>query len=145
MSYCSKCGSLAKEGASFCDRCGAPLGGGFQSYSQGDQSTVSYTWKRDEKEPILAIILSVLIPGVGQMYCGKVGRGIAILLVLGLLSVVSFVPLFFITDPEDFDFSGFVALNILISVVLLIIYIWQIWDAYRCAESYNDTQVPTRY
>lgn len=145
MSYCSRCGSLAKEGASFCDRCGAPLGVGFQSYSQGNQSTVSYTWRKDEKEPILAVILSVIIPGLGQMYCGRVGKGIAILLVYGLMGVVSIMPLFFIGDPGDFDFAGFMALGTITTVLVIIIYIWQLYDAYRCAESHNRAAAPVRY
>ena len=144
MSYCSRCGSPAKDGAQFCDQCGAPLGGGFQSYSYGNQATVSYTYRKDEKEAILAVVLSVLIPGLGQMYCGKVGRGIGILLLLGLLSFVSLIPLFFIMDPVDFNFTGFFALNVVVSVIVFIIYIWQIYDAYRRAEDHNRT-APMRY
>ncbi len=145
MSYCSRCGSPAKDGAQFCDQCGAPVGGGFQSYSYGNQATVSYTYRKDEKEAILAVVLSVLIPGLGQMYCGKVGRGIGILLLLGLLSFVSLIPLFFIMDPVDFNFTGFFALNVVVSVIVFIIYIWQIYDAYRCAEDHNRTAPPMRY
>ncbi|HQN75853.1 MAG TPA: zinc-ribbon domain-containing protein [Methanomassiliicoccales archaeon] len=145
MAFCSRCGSQAKEGAQFCDRCGAPLSTGFQSYSQGDQTTVSYTYRKDEKEAILAVILSVLIPGVGQIYCGKVGRGIGILVLLGLLSLVSFVPLFFIMDPVDFNFAGFFALYVLLSMIALIVYIWQIYDAYRCAVDCNNAAPPVRY
>ena len=145
MSYCSRCGSPAKDGAQFCDQCGAPLKGGFQSYSYGNQATVSYTYRKDEKEAILAVVLSVLIPGLGQMYCGKVGRGIGILLLLGLLSFVSLIPLFFIMDPMDFNFTGFFALNVVVSVIVFIFYIWQIYDAYRCAEDHNRTAPPMRY
>jgi TM2 domain-containing membrane protein YozV len=145
MSFCSRCGSQAKEGAQFCDRCGAPLSVGFQSYSQGNQTTMSYTYRKDEKEAILAVILSVIIPGVGQIYCGKIGRGIGILVLLGLLSVVSIVPLFFIMNPVDFNFAGFFAFNVVVGILAFIIYIWQIYDAYRCADDYNKMSPPVRY
>lgn len=145
MSFCSRCGSQAKEGAQFCDRCGAPLSLGFQSYSQGNQTTMSYTYRKDEKEAILAVILSVIIPGVGQIYCGKIGRGIGILVLLGLLSVVSIVPLFFIMNPVDFNFAGFFAFNVVVGILAFIIYIWQIYDAYRCADDYNKMAPPVRY
>ncbi|MHC1679995.1 MAG: zinc-ribbon domain-containing protein [Methanomassiliicoccales archaeon] len=145
MAFCSRCGSQAKEGAQFCDRCGAPLSVGFQSYSQGNQTTMSYTYRKDEKEAILAVILSVLIPGVGQIYCGKIGRGIGILVLIGLLSVIGIVPLFFITDPMNFNFAGFFALNVVLSILAFIIYIWQIYDAYRCADDYNKMAQPMRY
>ncbi|MHC1710147.1 MAG: zinc-ribbon domain-containing protein [Methanomassiliicoccales archaeon] len=145
MAFCSRCGNQAKEGAQFCERCGAPVNAGFQSYSQGNQTTVSYTYRKDEKEAILAVILSVLIPGVGQIYCGKIGRGIGILVLIGLLSVIGIVPLFFMMDPMNFNFAGFIALNVILSILTLIIYIWQIYDAYRCADNYNKTAPPMRY
>ncbi|KAF5071810.1 hypothetical protein DSECCO2_208090 [anaerobic digester metagenome] len=144
MSYCSRCGSLAKEGAQFCDRCGAPLSGGFQSYNQGNQYP-PYGYRRDEKEAILAVVLSVLIPGLGQIYCGKVGRGIGVLVLIGLLSFVSFVPLFLVMDPMEFNFAGFFALTVVMSIVVFIIYIWQIYDAYRCADDHNKMAPPMRY
>lgn len=145
MAFCSRCGSQAKEGAQFCDRCGAPLGGGFQSYSQGNQSTVSYTYRKNEKEPILAVVLSLIIPGLGQIYCGKIGRGIGILVLLGLLSGVSLVPMIFIMNPMSFNFAGYFAFTVVISILSIIIYIWQIYDAYRCAEDYNRASAPVRY
>jgi len=145
MAFCSRCGSQAKEGAQFCDRCGAPVNAGFQSYSQGNQTTVSYTYRKDEKEAILAVILSVLIPGVGQIYCGKIGRGIGILVLIGLVSVIGIVPLFFMMDPMSFNFTGFIALNVILSILAFIIYIWQIYDAYRCADNYNKMAPPMRY
>lgn len=143
-SYCPRCGSLAKDGAQFCDRCGAPLGAGYQSYGQGYQSA-PYAYRRDEKEAILAVVLSVIIPGLGQMYCGKIGRGIGILLLIGLLSVIGIVPIFFMMDPVDFNFAGFLALNVVLSILAFIVYIWQIYDAYRCADDYNKMAPPMRY
>jgi TM2 domain-containing membrane protein YozV len=106
---------------------------------------MSYTYRKDEKEAILAVILSVIIPGVGQIYCGKIGRGIGILVLLGLLSVVSIVPLFFIMNPVDFNFAGFFAFNVVVGILAFIIYIWQIYDAYRCADDYNKMAPPVRY
>lgn len=145
MAFCSRCGSQTKEGAQFCDRCGAPLSMGYQGYGQGNPGPMPYNYRKDEKEAILAVILSVLIPGVGQIYCGKIGRGIGILVLLGLLSVVSIVPLFFMMDPMSFNFAGFFAFNVVVSILAFIIYIWQIYDAYRCADDYNKMAPPVRY
>jgi len=132
------------EGAQFCDRCGAPLAGGYQSYGPGYQSA-PYGYQRDEKEAILAVILSVIVPGVGQMYCGKVGRGIGILVLISLLSLVSLVPLFFMMDLMVFNFAGFFALNVVVSIIVFIVYIWQIYDAYRCADDFNKMGATPRY
>jgi len=66
----------------------------------------------EEKSEVLAIVLSLIIPGAGQMYCGKIGRGVGILIVTIVLLIV---------------FVG------------VIVYIWQIYDAYKCAKEYNRT------
>ncbi|MGH9021451.1 MAG: hypothetical protein ACRDV0_10670 [Acidimicrobiales bacterium] len=71
------------------------------------------------KSEALAIVLSVLILGVGQMYMGKVGRGIGILLGGIFLAVVGI-------------FTAGVGY-----IVLLILFIWQIIDAYNLCKKYN--------
>ena len=71
------------------------------------------------KSEALAIVLSILIIGVGQMYMGKIGRGIGILLggiTLGIIGIVTFG-------------VGY--------IVLLILFIWQIIDAYNLCKKYN--------
>lgn len=56
------------------------------------------------KEPWLAVILSTLFPGVGQIYAGKTQRGL-ILIFLGLgLLILGFV---FIFDPIGSALLGF--------------------------------------
>ncbi|MHA1370090.1 MAG: hypothetical protein ACTSWN_14585 [Promethearchaeota archaeon] len=69
-----------------------------------------------EKEPALAAILSVFIPGAGQMYAGKVGKGI---LILVLTIVTSFI------------------------IVGFVIWIWNIFDAYSMAKRYNEEYLIT--
>src|SRR5437867_806253 len=64
----------------------------------------------EEKSEVLALVLSLVIPGAGQMYCGKIGRGVGILIVTIVL---------------------------LLFFVGIIVYIWQIYDAYKCAQRYN--------
>ncbi|HSA35751.1 MAG TPA: hypothetical protein P5202_04210 [Methanomassiliicoccales archaeon] len=121
------------------------MGGGFQSYGQGNQTTMSYTYRKDEKEIILAVVLSLIIPGVGQIYCDRIGRGIGILVISGLFGLMSFIPLLLFFDPVDFDVAGFFALMVAVSIIAFIFYIWQIYDAYRCADDYNRQAPPMRY
>jgi len=64
-----------------------------------------------EKDAGIAAVLSLIIPGLGQMYVGKVGRGIIILLITIVLSVV---------------------------LIGFIIWIWNIFDAYNLAKKYNE-------
>lgn len=70
------------------------------------------------KSPGLAAVLSLFIPGVGQIYNGQLGKGLLILLLLVPLNIVlSFVVIGFVT--------GFIT------------WIWGIFDAYKTAEKIN--------
>jgi TM2 domain-containing membrane protein YozV len=60
-------------------------------------------------DPNIAMMLSILLPGWGQLYCGKITRGIMI----------------------------FITTTILIFVLIgAFEYIWQVWDAKRIATEY---------
>jgi len=134
VTYCSKCGNMAKEGAQFCDRCGAPLGGGYQQ-PYGQPAYPGYAPYRPQKEPLIAVILSILLPGIGQVYAGRVGRGILIFLLVPLLSVMPALSLFAIVSVSNF--GAIWTLAIIVSIIAFIVYVWQIVDAYRCVEEYN--------
>lgn len=62
--YCSECGKKISDKALACPSCGAPT------------KAESQTGK---KSRIVAIILTALIPGLGQMYAGDFGKGLLIL------------------------------------------------------------------
>jgi len=62
--FCSRCGKpVVVKDASFCKECGAPLNASL--------------WIRQNPgfNPVMAAILS-MIPGLGHLYRGRVGRGI---------------------------------------------------------------------
>ena len=149
MPYCSRCGNQAREGGQFCDRCGAPLSygasGPYQPPSNpGYQSSPAYTWAPDRKDPLIAVILSLLLPGVGQIYVGRVARGILILLFIPLFAAISFLPGFFLMDLDSL--SGFLWWTVISTVIVIGAYIWQVVDAYRLAEATNRPQNgPRRY
>ena len=64
---------------------------------------------------VIAVILSIIIPGVGHMFVGRVKRGVVVLLlgVGGLVAVYFIIPF-----PYSLPFS-------------IIIYIVVIWDLFR--------------
>ncbi len=69
------------------------------------------------KDPVLAAILSVIIPGLGQLYCRQWTRGIMFLV-------------------------GALFLTILVPLLGILVWVWGIIDAYRTAralEGYADT------
>ena len=46
----------------------------------------------DKKDKTLAGVLSLLIPGLGQVYAGKVGRGIAWFIAVGIGYMLFVIP-----------------------------------------------------
>ncbi len=80
-----------------------------------------YTVSR--KEPALAAILSFVITGLGQIYAGKAGKGVALL----IATIVSF-------------FLSFLIIPFFIAIGL---WIYGIIDAYNTAQKYNE--FVTRY
>lgn len=65
----------------------------------------------------LAAILSFLLPGLGQMYNGEIGKGVLIMVVQFVNFLLMFIIIGFITSP--------------------IVLIWAIYDAYKTAERIN--------
>ena len=89
--YCSQCGTENVDAARFCKSCGKslaavsppapapppPAGTGEKSYAAG-------------KSPGVALVLSALIVGLGQLYNGDVKKGLLMLGVAVVLGVASF-------------------------------------------------------
>jgi TM2 domain-containing membrane protein YozV len=141
VTYCSNCGNLVKEGARFCNRCGAVLSGGSPPY-YGQRASVTSTWYPERKDPLIAVILSFLMPGVGQMYVGRMARGLIVLLCLSLLGLAAFMPgLFLITDGTVFSWMWWSVMAVIAYVVM---YAAQLADAYLCAERHNRQGAPPR-
>ncbi len=61
------------------------------------------------------MILSFLIPGLGQVYCGKIGLGILFVMFAGIFDILSFL---------------------LIGIPFyLILWVYSMYDAYKTAEA----------
>lgn len=89
--YCSDCGSVINAKAEICPNCGvrqmAPSGWGAQGepVSPSPQVTPQRKWS-----PGVAAVLSLVIPGAGQMYKGKVGSGLLwlIFVIIGYAAMI---------------------------------------------------------
>ncbi|MGH7948244.1 MAG: zinc ribbon domain-containing protein [Candidatus Binataceae bacterium] len=102
--FCPKCAVENRESAIFCVRCGAPL----------DTRVVVV---RSAKSPGLAAVLSFLWCGLGQIYNGEIGKGVAMLAAYMVSVILIFVVIGLITTP--------------------ILWIWGMIDAYNTAERLN--------
>ena len=99
--FCTNCGDQIDVNAVICPKCGVQIAG-----------------TTEEKNPILALILSVFFPGIGQFYNGQPKKGI-IIIIAAIISVALFI--------------------IMIGAVLyLIVWVYALYDAYTSAVSINN-------
>lgn len=81
------------------------------------------------KEPWLAVVLSSFFAGIGQIYAGRKRRGIILILTVVALTCFS---IWSILSPKC---------DILVSagiyVAILIIWIWNLFDAHKCTRKAN--------
>ena len=96
--YCSKCGAENDEGARFCGKCGQALTEAAEQAKAAEQPEapaaappppaagvrVAQKTYAQEKNPVLALVLSLIIVGLGQFYNGDMKKG-ALMLVGGVI------------------------------------------------------------
>jgi len=105
--YCNKCGTPNNEAARFCERCGLTLGEAAATATAGGAPAyvpvappMPHVMESDprvrggmaaqpsaEKNPAVALVLSLFIPGAGQFYNGDNKRG-ALMLGGALISLM---------------------------------------------------------
>ncbi len=88
----------------------------------------------------LAVVLSLVVPGLGQICSGKSERGAAILiaaLLVGNLNAI-WLSLYGLTDPESSIFWTYLLPRVLHDVFAawaVVFWIWQVIDAYHLAKT----------
>ncbi len=106
------------------------------------------------------MILSLLIPGVGQMYVGRIVRGIVIFVTPIVVSIFVVIPIllgsFFASIPNPvtrpfqptpisqpaFVFA-FPVIVVVFGLLWLAFLIWNVFDAYNLARIYNQHLITT--
>ncbi len=115
--YCTNCGAAISRAAEICPECGVrqltdpTAGGGGGGVAAGGGS-------ENEKDPGLAAVLSFFVTGLGQIYNGEIGKGIALMLV----QAFNFVLIFFLIGLFTFP----------------VVWLFGIYDAYQSAERINE-------
>jgi len=156
--YCPACGASRRPGGRFCHQCGYDLIndpmvnlGGRGAYTSGQygvyyQAPPCYQYPYyqyqynpyqkafdpREKDPGLALIFSLLFPGLGQLYYGDRNMGIG--LIAGfILAAILLVGFFLFSGDPNLDFLILVA----VGLILFVLYIWQMFNAFHSAIRYN--------
>ena len=118
--FCPNCGTANDDNAKFCHKCGqqlgsatpSPQGGAPDERLRGGGQVVATGDKRyaTGKNPTVALILSLVIVGVGQFYNGDVKKG-AVMLVGGIVLVL-----------------------LTAGIGWIPVWIWSMYDAYQVAS-----------
>jgi TM2 domain-containing membrane protein YozV/predicted RNA-binding Zn-ribbon protein involved in translation (DUF1610 family) len=124
--YCQNCGKLLPdEPASFCPNCGAAANR--QEYKENkenkgkDGEFGEFDKFVSNKDPFIASILSLLFPGLGQVYNGEFNKGLMIQIVF-IMSI----------------FGG--SMFFLLFLVPLAVWVLSIYDAYNEADKMRKGQ-----
>ncbi|NIW43033.1 MAG: hypothetical protein GWN27_21580 [candidate division Zixibacteria bacterium] len=92
-----------------------------------------------KRNPLVAGLLSLFIPGLGQMYCGVKNRGAAILaaaIIIGNLNII-FLPIFVAADPDPNVIWAYWIPRVghdVMSLWSIVFWLWAIIDAYQIAR-----------
>jgi len=110
MKYCPYCGAQIEKKYSVCPSCWKP---------QPDIQGIERPRVIKCKNPMLAAFLSIVITGAGQIYLGKIIRGLVYLSVVLLISL---------TFESILTLEEMMLIGIVISII-------SAWDAYRLAKA----------
>lgn len=110
MKYCTNCGAQIDEKAEICPKCGVR-----QADPGVYQETRTQQGGYQQKNPVLAAILSLIIVGLGQIYNGQTVKGIIFFLAAVII--------------------GLTGIGLIIS---FIIWLYAMYDAYNTAQQIND-------
>ncbi|MGI9534465.1 MAG: hypothetical protein ACR2NW_05910 [Thermodesulfobacteriota bacterium] len=93
--------------------------------------------KKNVKNPILAIILSALLPGLGQIYNFQIGKGLFFIAFNMIINFLIREPLLaVIDDPKSVDQPTMV-IFIGYSLAGMILWVYSIIDAKKNADKIN--------
>ncbi len=110
-----------------CWNCGRELSGGASaSWAESDPKYQARVYV-NKKSTGVALILSLLVAGLGQMYVGGVRRG-ALLLLAYLVCVMLALTLLF---------NGSWAAGAILYLLCFVVWIYGMYDAYKMAQRYN--------
>jgi TM2 domain-containing membrane protein YozV len=143
MPFCRNCGAQYSEGTRFCSNCGAALEAAappttYHVTPGMSGITISTLPRKDTGiTALIAGLGGIFLFGLGHFYVGKIGRGILFLLVGIVLKVALLVSYLGGIVSLFTGTSEWFGILILVAVLNLGLWIWQIYDPYKLAKTYN--------
>lgn len=137
--YCPNCGTETAPDSEFCQKCGTNL----NEVAKQACAPPNVTYALPLKSTGIAAVLSFLFTGLGQVYVGKIARGIIFVCVGACVGVLSTLLIFsgivIDSNMEMIEYTmSYIAAGSVIIIAYLAFWIWQIFDAHKLANQYND-------
>ncbi len=130
--YCRMCGEQLPADATICEKCGHVIEKGVKN----QPNAVGYM--KPLKSKGIAAVLSVIFMGLGQIYTGKIAKGVVLAVIEAFCLSQEFAFSLALLDG-DLTITMWAA-YLGITVVFIVLWVWQIFDAYKLAKNYNDSQ-----
>ena len=86
------------------------------------------------KEPLIAVMLSVILSGLGQIYVGRIKRGIVLFCIPLIVVIPGFL---YMVNPATKISNSLAGYAIILAIVGFAYSIYVIVDAYICAKNFN--------
>ena len=137
MEFCQSCSRLVSPETAYRPACGTSLRRTTSYYSSRQPYTSSTTLTASRKNPWIAAALGLIVGffgiwGLGQIYAGRVARGLGFFLIGVILG-----GLFWLSVILTVILIGYVGM-VLFGILFLGGWLWQTFDAYSCTQEYNE-------
>lgn len=89
--FCRKCGQEVPEGNKYCPNCGCPVDINEPNFNGSTKNNTNTA--ENKKSKLAAGLLNIFLPGIGRIYLGYVGIGVAqlLLMFIGVGAIWSFI------------------------------------------------------
>ena len=137
---CKNCGKEITDDSNFCKQCGYPM----KDLSDTDEP-YAYRYPTPLKDKIVAAVLSVVLPGLGQAYVRKTKRGIGLAIPGAILLIICISTGYMVWKGLEMTLwyssgaqSPFMLFFLAIMAYILMVSV-NAFDAYKLANDYNRT------
>jgi len=150
--FCANCGEKLDTEMEIdeCPKCHSAL----HQHSEHTESPSRIVEQLPYKSPGTAALIAFIggiftLPGIGHIYVGKVGKGIAILILGVVLTVLTFVLIFSVvpftmstdeaTTVENASIGIWIPIiSAVFGIAYFVLFIWQIFNARKLAKKFNE-------
>jgi TM2 domain-containing membrane protein YozV len=137
MEFCQSCGQQVSPEAPYCPSCGTSLRRTTSYYSSRQPYTVGSVYAVPRKNPMIALSLGLILGffglwGFGQVYAGRVGKGIGFFLIGAIIG-----GLFWLSVILTVILIGYVGM-VIFGILFVGGWLWQAFDAYNSAQEFNE-------